>query len=93
MSQDEVDVFECLNSLLRNITRVFDADNLDCETLEDEISTLIQSSIFFSTRQKDTRLCRISFKLTSGTSLEFIFRVSLTASTFRVDLIYSIVGL
>ncbi|VDN17682.1 unnamed protein product [Gongylonema pulchrum] len=44
MSQDEVDVFECLCSLLRDVSRLADTDQPGCDDpLEDGISTLIQN--------------------------------------------------
>ncbi|CAG9540469.1 unnamed protein product [Cercopithifilaria johnstoni] len=42
MTQDEVDVFECLNSLLKIVLQMFDSSNFDCDILDDEISTHIQ---------------------------------------------------
>ncbi|VBB28405.1 unnamed protein product [Acanthocheilonema viteae] len=42
MTQDEVDVFECLNSLLKVVLEIFDSGNIDCDILDDEISTHIQ---------------------------------------------------
>ncbi|EJW80959.1 hypothetical protein WUBG_08133 [Wuchereria bancrofti] len=42
MTQDEVDVFECLNSLLKVVLQIFDGNNVDCDILDDEISTHIQ---------------------------------------------------
>ncbi|VDM95466.1 unnamed protein product, partial [Onchocerca ochengi] len=42
MTQDEVDVFECLNSLLRIVSQVIGSDNFDCDGLSDEISIHIQ---------------------------------------------------
>ncbi|VDN82607.1 unnamed protein product [Brugia pahangi] len=42
MTQDEVDVFECLNSLLKVVLQIFDRNGVDCDILDDEISTHIQ---------------------------------------------------
>lgn len=46
MTQDEVDVFECLNSLLKVVSQMFNGDNLDCDVLDDEISTHIQGAFY-----------------------------------------------
>ncbi|KAM3716253.1 putative angiogenic factor [Dirofilaria immitis] len=42
MTQDEVDVFECLNSLLKIVLQTTDNDSFDCDVLNDEISIYIQ---------------------------------------------------
>uniref|UniRef100_A0A0R3S1A5 OCRE domain-containing protein n=1 Tax=Elaeophora elaphi TaxID=1147741 RepID=A0A0R3S1A5_9BILA len=42
MTQDEVDVFECLNSLLKVVLQMFGSDIFDYDILNDEISTHIQ---------------------------------------------------
>uniref|UniRef100_A8P4N4 Uncharacterized protein n=2 Tax=Brugia TaxID=6278 RepID=A8P4N4_BRUMA len=49
MTQDEVDVFECLNSLLKVVLQIFDRNSVDCDILDDEISTHIQGGFFFVT--------------------------------------------
>lgn len=46
MTQDEVDVFECLNSVLKIVLRMSDSGNFDCGVLDDEISTHIQGTSF-----------------------------------------------
>lgn len=46
MTQDEVEVFECLNSLLKIVLQKFDNSNFDCDVLDDEICTHIQG-IFY----------------------------------------------